>query len=59
MKRRRTLEILLGLGGGILFVLLGARFFQHGDLTMGLLIGAAGIALLVLAGQDFAKWRRR
>jgi hypothetical protein len=58
MKRRQTLEILLGLGGGICFVILAARFFQRGDLTMGLLTGAAGIAFLVLAGQDFAKWRR-
>lgn len=58
MKRRQTLELLLGLAGGIWFLIVAVRFFQRGDLTMGLLTGVAGIALLLLARQDLAKLRR-
>ena len=58
MKRRRTLEVVLSLAGGILLLSLAAHFFQRGDLTMALLTGAAGIAALVLARQDLAKLRR-
>lgn len=58
MKRHPTLALVLNLAAGIWFVILAARFFQRGDLSMGLLAGAAGIALLVLARQDFAKLRR-
>jgi hypothetical protein len=58
MKRRQTLEIELSLAGGILLLILAAHFFQRGDLTMALLTGAAGIASIVLARQDFTKLRR-
>jgi len=58
MKRRQTVEIVLSLTGGVLLLVLAVHFFQRGDLTMVLLTGAAGIASLVLAGQDFARLRR-
>ena len=58
MKRRRTVEIVLSLAGGVLLLVLAAYFFRRGDLTMALLSGAAGIASLVLARQDFARLRR-
>jgi hypothetical protein len=58
MKRRQTVEIVLSLTGGVLLLVLAAYFFQQGDLTMALLTGAAGIASLVLARQDFARLRR-
>jgi len=58
MPRRRTVEIVLSLAGGILLLLAAVHFFQRGDLTMALLTGIAGIAALVLAGQDFAKLRQ-
>ena len=58
MKKRRTIEIVLSLSGGILLLGLAAYFFRRGDLTMALLTGAAGIASLVLARQDFARLRR-
>ena len=58
MKRRRTIEIVLSLAGGVLLLVLAAYLFRRGDLTMALLTGAAGIASLVLARQDFARLRR-
>jgi hypothetical protein len=58
MKRRQTLVVVLCLAGGIWFLILAVRFFQRGDLTMGLLIGVAEISLLVLARQDLARLRR-
>jgi hypothetical protein len=58
MKSRQTIKIVLSLAGGLLLLILAAHFFQRGDLTMALLTGAAGIASLVLARQDFAKLRR-
>ena len=58
MKRPRTIEIVLSLAGGVLLLVLAAYFFRRGDLTMALLTGAAGIASLVLARQDFARLRR-
>ena len=58
MKKQQMFLIVLNLAGGIWLLILAARFFQRGDLTMGLLTGAAGIALLVLARQDFARLRR-
>jgi hypothetical protein len=58
MKRRRTIEIVLSLAGGILLLSLAAHIFRRGDLTMALLTDAAGVASLVLARQDFARLRR-
>lgn len=58
MTRRQMIGVLLSLAGGIGLLILAAHFFRGGDLTMALLTGVAGIALLVLARQDFAKLRR-
>jgi len=59
MKRQQTLVVVLSLVGGICFLILAVHFFQRGDLTMGLLTGAAGIGLLVVARWDFTRLRRR
>ena len=58
MKGRQMIDIAVGLGGGIFLLSVTAHFLQRADLTMALLTGAATIASLVLAGQEFAKLRR-
>lgn len=58
METRQKIDIALGLVGGIFLLTVTAHFVLRGDLTMGLFTGIAGIAALVLAGQEFARLRR-
>ena len=58
MKLHPALALGLKLAGSIWFLALAARFFLQGDPFMGLLVGAAGAAMLVLAGEDFVGRRR-
>ncbi len=58
MKLHPALALGLKLAGSICLLILAARFFVKSDPFMGLLGGAAGAAMLVLAGEDFVRRRR-
>lgn len=58
MKLHPALALGLKLAGSICLLILVARFFLQSDPFMRLLVGAAGVAMLVLAGEDVVRRRR-
>lgn len=58
MKLHPALALGLKLAGSICLLILAARFFLQNDPFMGLVVGVAGVAMLVLAREDFVRRRR-